>query len=166
MFCTQMLIECSRFQANTQNHNNDHQCVPMCMINIKGPIFKSLLLILQCYTKWQSWFTNDDLIKDLYYKWLTTYLGMCIYKFKAWRCHGAWRTFDSLMKYQPKMYFTFCSFHIHLKSNTNHLEHYIQTLKTKSQWIKTFQFWIVKFNNHTCNYVHIHEKQRGWQKFE
>jgi hypothetical protein len=30
------------------------------------------------------------LIKDLCYKWLTTYLGMCIYKFKARRCHGAW----------------------------------------------------------------------------
>lgn len=48
----------------THNHNNDCRCVPMCMINIKGPIFKSWLLILQCYTKWQSWFTNDDCVNQ------------------------------------------------------------------------------------------------------
>lgn len=50
------------------------------------------------------------LIKDLCYKWLTTYLGMCIYKFKAWKCHGAWCSVDSLIKYQPKCRLQFVAF--------------------------------------------------------
>jgi len=63
-----------------------------------------------------TWNDNRDsqmmivLIKDLCYEWLTTYLGMCIYDFKAWRCHGAWCSFDSLIKYQPKCMLCFAAF--------------------------------------------------------